>query len=694
MRCSILHESKCRIRIHVKRPSMSLDEADILEAYLLRQEYVTDVKVFERTGDAVIKYSPGRREELVLALSEFSYEENADLLPDHSSRAINREYQDRIALQIMKRVFMRLFVPAPIRTAVMCVKAAGYIKKGLHSLFVNRKLEVPVLDAVAITVSLIRGDTATAGSVMFLLKLGDTLEEWTHKRSVADLASTMALNVDMAWKLDGSGEQVLAAVRDIEEGERIICATGNMIPLDGIVESGEAMVNQSSMTGESEPAEKRPGSPVYAGTVVDEGRIVISVTQKAGSGRYDSIVRMIEESEKFKSESENRASNMADRFVPYSLAGTLVTLLLTRNVTRAVSVLMVDYSCALKLSMPLAVLSAMNEAGKNRISVKGGKFLEAVAGAETIVFDKTGTLTHARPKLVEVVPFGGNDAEEMLRLAACLEEHYPHSMANAVVDEAEKRGMVHKERHAEVEYVVAHGLASRIDDMRVVIGSYHFVFEDEKAVVPEGEEEKFNALPTEYSCLYMAEEGWLCAAILIEDPLREEAAYVIKQLHSLGITRTVMMTGDSEHTARAVAQKVGVDQYFSEVLPEDKAAFIKAEHESGRKVIMIGDGVNDSPALSEADAGIAVSDGAAIAREVADITISADDLYSLLTLRELSSKLMGRIDANYRFIMSFNTALIVLGALGIIPPSVSALLHNTSTIMISLKSMTKLLAVS
>ena len=690
MNCRILHASRGRLRIRVIGPAMRLDMADVLEAYLSGLEGVQSVQVFDRTSDAIIRFREEARDRVCKALAAFSFEANLDRKPDHSSRAIEREYDDRIVLQLMGRVFSRVFLPAPVRTVIAVCKAAGYVRKALAVLAKGR-LEVPVLDAAAITASLLRGDGNTAGSVMFLLKLGDTLEEWTHKKSVAELARTMALNVDKVWRVGADGQRESVPVGQVAVGELVAAGTGNLIPLDGVVASGEATVNQSSMTGESEPVLKRTGSLVYAGTVIDEGELVIEVTQPAGSGRYDRIVSMIEDSEKLKSASEDKASHLADRLVPWCFGGTLLTWLLTRSVQRAVSVLMVDFSCALKLSMPLAVLSAMKEAGRNQVSVKGGKFLEAIAEAETVVFDKTGTLTHAAPRVAQVVPFGGNDEQEMLRLAACLEEHYPHSMANAVVRAAQERGLLHEEEHAEVSYIVAHGIASRIDGEKVVIGSRHFVFEDEGATVPAGEEERFRTLPPQYSHLYLARASVLCAVICVEDPLREEAAAVLSELHGLGIEKLVMMTGDSERTAAAVARQVGVDEYYAEVLPEDKAAFIRREHEQGRRVLMIGDGVNDSPALSEADAGIAISDGAAIAREVADVTILADDLRVLPQLRRLSEALMGRIRNNYRFILSFNTALIGLGVVGLLPPAASALLHNASTIAISLRSMTPLL---
>ena len=690
MKWRILHESDKRIRVRAVGPAMTLDQADILERYLDETDGVRSVQVFDRTGDAVIRYRDGCRESIIDALAVFSYEENTALVPEHSSRAITREYEDKIFFQVTSHLLTRLFVPAPIRYALAVVRSVRYIAKAVDSIRRGR-MEVSILDATAIVVSMIRGDFATASSVMFLLHLGDTLEEWTHKKSAADLAGTMALNVDKVWLRTAGGEDVLVPVRDVEEGDLVLALAGNMIALDGVVESGEAMVNQSSMTGESEPVRKTADSIVYAGTVVDEGEIVIRVTHASGSGRYDRIISMIEDSERLKSGTEDRAYHLADRLVPWSFAGTGLVLLLTQNVTRAVSVLMVDFSCALKLAMTLSVLSAMKEAGRAHITVKGGKFLEAAAEAKTIVFDKTGTLTRAEPRVAAVIPFGAADADEALRLAACLEEHFPHSMAKAVVKAALEKDLSHKEKHTKVEYIVAHGIASTIDGKKVVIGSYHFVFEDEGCSVPEGEEERFRAVSDEYSHLYLALDGTLAAVICIEDPLRAESAYVVGQLKDLGFERVVMMTGDSERTARAVAEKLGLDDYYSEVLPEDKAEFIRREHEAGRKVIMIGDGVNDSPALSEADAGIAISDGAAIAREVADIMITADDLTKLITLRKISLALMERIDRNYRLIVGINSTLMVLGALGILAPSVTALFHNASTIAISMNSMTGLL---
>lgn len=691
MRCKILHQSAGRIRVHMLVSRMTLEQADVLEYYLRAEDGVTDVRVYDRTCDAVIYYA-GERGDILSALSRFSFEDEGAraLVPDHTSRALNRQYEDRLVGTVCGRAFSRLFIPAPVRAAIAACKAVGYLVKGLRVLARGR-LEVAVLDATAITVSMIRGDYDTASSVMFLLRIGETLEEWTHKKSVDDLARTMSLNVDRIWVKTEAGEEILVPASRVRVGDTIVVRTGAMIPLDGKVVSGEAAVNQSSITGEALPVRKECGSYVYAGTVVEEGECLICVDKGSGEGRYDRVVRMIEDSEKLKSATEDKASHLADRLVPYSLGGTILTYLLTGNVTKALSILMVDFSCALKLSMPLAVLSAMREAGLHHITVKGGRFLEAVSEADTIVFDKTGTLTYAAPKVAAVVPFGGREEEEMLRLAACLEEHYPHSMANAVVQEAKNRDLRHEERHSRVEYVVAHGISSMIDEERVLIGSYHFIFQDEGCFVRPEEQEKFDSLPEAYSHLYMAISGELAAVICIEDPLRKEARDVVDRLHGLGISRVVMMTGDNEKTARAVAAAVGVDEYHAEVLPEDKAAFIKTEHAAGRKVIMVGDGVNDSPALSEADAGIAISAGAAIAREIADITVSADHLSALVTLKLLSDALMKRIQRNYRFIIAFNLMLIGLGAGGVLQPAASALLHNMSTLGISLESMTNLL---
>ena len=688
MKCKILHESQGRMRIHTVQPRMTVEQADILEYYLKARAGVLDVKVNDRTGDAIITYE-GTREGIVEALSRFSYQENAGLVPEHTGRALNREYEDKLVLTVVNRVVNVLFFPQPLKRVLTGIKAIPYLLKGIGTLL-RGKIEVALLDAVAISASILTGDYDTASSVMFLLGIGEILEEWTHKKSVDDLARTMSLDVDKVWTVV-QGEEVLLPINEVQIGAEIIIRTGNMIPLDGKLCSGEAMVNQASMTGEAVPVRKVAGSYAYAGTVVEEGECHIIVEKAAGSGRYDRIVKMIEESEKLKSSTEDRASHLADKLVPYSLGGAVLAYLLTRNVTKALAFLMVDFSCALKLSMPVAVLSAMREAGKYHISVKGGKFMEAISEANTIVFDKTGTLTYAKPKVEQIITFMGEDENEMLRMAACLEEHYPHSMANAVVTEAELRDLHHAERHSKVEYVVAHGISSIYEGKRVLIGSYHFVFEDEHCEIPKGEEEKFNSIPEEYSSLYLAVNGKLAAAILISDPLRAEAKDVIGRLKSLGIDKVVMMTGDNKHTAKAVAKKVGVDEFYAEVLPEDKATFIQEEHKKGRKVIMVGDGINDSPALSEADTGIAISAGAAIAREVADVTVSEGNLYELVILKEISNRLMHRINDNYRFIIGFNSALIAMGFFGVITPSGSALFHNVSTIATGLKSMTALL---
>ena len=688
MKCKILHESPGRMRIRTLCGAMSLRQADILEAYLKKVDGAKSVKVYDRTGDAVICYA-GSRDAMLHALAVFSYARSEELAPEHSSRALNREFEDKLVFTVLRRAGNQLFLPSPIRTAIAIFRSAKYIKAGLTSLLHGR-LTVSVLDATAVTVSMVRGDFATAGSVMFMLRLGEILEEWTHKKSVADLAGAMSLNVDKVW-LKADGTEVLVPIGDVKAGDCIVVRTGGMIPLDGKVVGGEATVNQASITGESMPVPKGPGSYVYAGTVAEEGECVIQVEKAVGSGRYDRIVKMIEESEKLKSTAEDKASRLADRLVPYTLGGTALTYLLTRNAMKALAVLMVDFSCALKLSMPIAVLSAMRESSGYHISVKGGRFMEAVANADTVVFDKTGTLTYATPTVAKVVSFDGYSASEMLRLAACLEEHYPHSMANAVVEEARRLGLDHKEYHSQVEYVVAHGISSSVEDKKVIIGSAHFVFEDEGCVVPAGEEEKFNALPEEYSHLYLCIAGRLAAVICIADPLRKEAKSAIEALHACGISKVVMMTGDNRKTAQAVAREVGVDQFFAEVLPEDKANFVRQEKAAGRKVIMIGDGVNDTPALSEADVGIAINTGAAIAREIADVTIASEDLFELVALRQLSQQLMRRIHRNYRFIVSFNCMLIALGVAGVIQPTTSALLHNASTLGISLDSMTDLL---
>ena len=690
MKCTILHESVGRLRVHMHCAGMSLHQADVLEYYLRGVSGVREVRVYDRTQDAVVLYE-GQRQSVIAALAAFSFSEAEamELVPEHTARALNREFEDKLAVTVMRRCISKLFLPVPITSALAAIRSVRYIREGLKALW-HGKLSVAVLDATAVTVSLVRGDFSTAGSVMFMLRLGEILEEWTHKKSVADLAGAMSLNVDKVW-LQVGGTEVLTPVSEVQEGDYVVVRTGGMIPLDGKVVSGEAMVNQSSMTGESMPVVKRVGSYVYAGTVAEEGECVICVDKASGGGRYDRIVRMIEESEKLKSTAEDKAARLADRLVPYTLGGTALTYLLTRNITKTLAVLMVDFSCALKLAIPIAVLSAMRESSGHHISVKGGRFLEAVAKADTIVFDKTGTLTHATPTVAQVVPFGGREEAEMLRLAACLEEHYPHSMANAVVEEAKKRGLSHEEYHSQVQYVVAHGISSMVEGKKVLIGSAHFVFEDEGCRVPAGEEDKFAALPAEYSHLYLCIAGELAAVICIHDPLRREARAAVAALHKCGFANVVMMTGDNRKTAEAVAAEVGVDAVYAEVLPEDKAAFIHKQREQGHTVIMVGDGVNDSPALSEADAGIAISTGAAIAREIADITIASEDLFALVTLRRLGEGLMRRIHRNYRFIVGFNFSLIVLGAAGILPPTTSALLHNMSTLGISLRSMTDLL---
>ena len=690
MKCKILHESSGRIRLRAEMRRMTMEEADQLEAYLAALPGVRQATVYERTCDMVILYREGRKQVLDgVAAFRFDREAMVASTPENSGRALNRQYQERLVNMVLFRAARVLFLPTPLQQLYTLFRSVRYLWHGARCLL-RRKLEVEVLHALSIGVSIVRNDYSTAASVMFLLRLGELLEEWTRKKSLGDLARCMSLNVDRVW-LKTSDTEVLVPITQVKAGDTICVHTGNVIPLDGRVLSGEACVNQASLTGESLAVRKAEGACVYAGTVVEEGECVILVEQQSGSGRYDQIVSMIEESEKLKSSTENRALALADRLVPYSLAGTALTYLLTRNATRAISILMVDFSCALKLSMPLAVLSAMRECGSYHITVKGGKYLEAMAKADTIVFDKTGTLTHATPTVARVVPFGGRDERSVLCVAACLEEHYPHSMANAVVKEALRRGISHEEMHSEVEYVVAHGIASRIDGEKVVIGSYHFVFEDEGCVIPAGEQERFDALPPEYSHLYLAMGGTLAGVICVADPLREEASAVLNSLRKLGISKAVMMTGDNERTAAVIAKEVGVDEYFAEVLPEDKARFVEQEKAAGRTVVMIGDGINDSPALSAADVGIAISDGAAIAREIADITIAADDLFELVLLKMTANGLLKRTDGNYRFVLGFNGTLIVLGAAGILPPATSALLHNLSTLGISIRSMTNLL---
>lgn len=690
MKFVIKHEIKGRIRVHIIQNKMTYAQADILAFYLNNNKYVTFAKVYDRTSDATINYI-GDREEIITLLKHFRYDEVEvpTGLVENSGRELNAKYQEKLVNKVIFRYAGKLFLPYPVRACVTTVKSVKYICKGLNCLW-HRKIEVPVLDATAIGVSVIRSDFETAGSVMFLLGIGELLEEWTHKKSVDDLARTMSLNVGKVWLVKDDNE-VLVPSSEIEVGDKVVVRMGKIIPFDGQVTDGEAMVNQASLTGESAPVRKCENSYVYAGTVVEEGEITIKVKETGGSSKFEKIVMMIEESEKLKSALESKAEHIADKLVPYTLAGTGITYLLSRNVTKALSVLMVDFSCALKLAMPISVLSAIREASMHNITVKGGKFLEAVANADTIVFDKTGTLTKAQPTVAKVISFNGYEPDELLRIAACLEEHFPHSMANAVVDAARAKKLDHEEMHSKVEYVVAHGISTKINDKKVIIGSYHFVFEDEKCVVPEGKEELFKNLPNEYSHLYLAIGDSLAAVICIEDPLREEAEAVINSLRRAGISKIVMMTGDSDRTAKVIAKKVGVDEYYSEVLPEDKAKFVEKEKAKSRKVIMIGDGINDSPALSAADVGIAISDGAEIAREIADITIGSDDLYNIVTLKLLSDSLMKRISKNYRNIVGFNTGLILLGVGGIIQPTTSALFHNTSTLLISLKSMQNLL---
>ena len=678
------------MRVHVCNVRMTLHRADVLEAYLNHHDAIEKATVYERTGDVVLYYR-GRRADAVQALSRYKFDqpELDALVTTADSRKLNQEYQEKMCDLVAGHFFRKLFLPAPIRAAYTVWRSIAFVWKGVRCLL-RRRLEVEVLDALSIGVSVLRGDFSTAGSVMFLLNLGSLLEEWTRKKSLDDLARSMALNVDKVW-VRSQGTEVLLPLTKVQPGDEIVVRSGNMVPLDGTVIEGEAMVNQAALTGESMPVRKANGATVYAGTVVEEGECVFLAKAAGGANRYDKIVAMIEESEKLKSSTENRALELADKLVPWCLAGTVVTYALTRNVTRAISILMVDFSCALKLSMPLAVLSAMRECGTAHITVKGGKYLEALAKADTIVFDKTGTLTRATPQVVDIIPFSNSEKDDVLRLAACLEEHFPHSMANAVVRAAREQGLAHEEMHSEVEYIVAHGIASRVGGERVVIGSYHFVFEDEHCIIPADEQEKFDRMPAEYSHLYMAASGQLVGVICIADPLRPEAASVLRQLHKLGIRNTVMMTGDSYRTAEAIARQVGVDQFFAEVLPEDKANFVQKAKAEGRTVVMIGDGINDSPALSAADIGIAINSGAAIAREIADVTIKADSLEDLVTLKTIANALQHRVSSNYRFVLSFNSTLIVLGALGILQPAASAMLHNLSTIGISLRSMTNLI---
>ena len=690
MRFVIKHEIRGRIRVHVLQKRMTYEQADTLYYYLNRKQNVTSVKVYERSQDVTVSYV-GNREEIIRLLKQFSYEttEVPDAFLQNSGRQVNEMYWEKLVNKVVLRGANKLFLPYTLRAGITIIKSIRYIWQGIQTLM-KGKIEVPVLDATAIGVSIFRSDFNTAGSVMFLLGIGELLEEWTHKKSVGDLARSMSLNIDKVW-VDCDGQEVWIPSSEVKKGDRVIVHMGNMIPFDGVVEHGEAMVNQASMTGESAPVHKKTDSYVYAGTVVEEGGITLRVEAVGGSSRFEKIVQMIEESEKLKSSLESKASHLADRLVPYTLAGTGLVWLFTRNVTKALSILMVDFSCALKLAMPISVLSAIREASLYQITVKGGKYLEAVAEADTIVFDKTGTLTKTQPTVKQIVSFNGFEEDELLRIAACMEEHFPHSIAKAVVDAAQERHLVHDEMHSQVEYIVAHGISTTINEKKAIIGSYHFVFEDENCIIPEGKKELFNNLPPECTHLYLAIEGVLAAVICIEDPLREEAEAVISSLKKVGIKKVVMMTGDSERTAKVIAQKVGVDEYYSEVLPEDKARYVEKEKEMGRKVIMIGDGVNDSPALSAADVGIAISDGAEIAREIADITMGADNLYEIVTLKAISNALMKRIHKNYRFIVGFNTGLIALGVGGILQPATSALLHNTSTLLIGLESMKNLI---
>ena len=691
MKCQILHESKNRIRIHLFCKKLSDNQADVFETYFMSLDGVSYAKVYERSNDAVIAYDFDRAQ-MIETLSFFSFEREdvKKIEAVGNSRELNREYEEKLVMTVVMRYVRKLFLPVPIRMAIAYLKAIKYIIKALKSL-AKFKLEVSVLDAVAITVSLIRGDFETASSVMFMLKIGEILEEWTHKKSISDLANTMSLGVEKVWLKTEDDSEVLVGVNEVSTGDKIVLRTSNLIPLDGEIVDGSATINQAAITGESVAVNKTVGARVFAGTVVESGECVVEVKQNNGQSRYDRIVKMIEESEKLKSDVEDKASNLADRLVPFSLFGTIFTYLITRNPTKALSILMVDYSCALKLTMPIAVLSAINECSRYNITVKGGKYLETISKADTIVFDKTGTLTIAKPKVYDVVTFGGNDKLEMLRLAACLEEHFPHSVANAVVNEAKSRNLNHEERHSKVEYIVAHGISSRVDDKKVVIGSYHFVFEDENCKVNDDEKEKFESIPDEYSHLYMAIDGELVAVILIEDPIKKDVKNVLSDLKKLGIKHIVMMTGDSDRTAKSVAKRLDIDEYYSEVMPDDKANYIDNAHGEGRCVIMVGDGINDSPALSKSDVGIAISSGAAIAREIADVTISSDELKELVILKELSDKLMKRIRHNYRSIVEFNSALIVLGVMGIIPPTTSAFCHNMSTLCFALRNMTKLL---
>lgn len=689
MRATIEHESRGRMRLRLRQKKMTLRQADLLEAWLKGQPWARDAVVHERTCCVILTYG-GDRETVLSAIGSFTWAgaEETVTLPSHSTRALNREFQEKLVGKVLMKGVSTLFFPTPLRIARVVWHMIPFLSKGLRCLG-RRRIKVELLDALSIGISVFRRDFGTAGTVMFLLEIGELLEDWTRKKSVADLAESLSLHVDRVWLKTPAGD-VLTPIGQIRPGDQVVVRAGGVIPLDGVVAQGEATINQASLTGESVPVAKRPGSAVYAGTVVEEGECILDVKQASGQGRYDQIVEMIQRSEQMKSATEAKASNLADTLVPFTFAGSLLSFALTRNVTRALSVLMVDFSCALKLAMPLAVLSAMREAGREHITVKGGKFLEAVAKADTIVFDKTGTLTHACPRVAEVVAFNGKDEAEMLRLAACLEEHFPHSMANAVVEEARRRGLRHEERHATVEYLVAHGIASSVDGEQVRIGSAHFIFEDEQCVIPEDEQAKFDALSPAFSQLYLAIDGVLSAVICISDPLREEAKDVLSALRGLGVKNAAMLTGDSPRTAAAIAEQLGVDDFQAGVLPSDKADYVAALRREGHTVLMVGDGINDSPALSEADAGIAISDGAAIAREIADITIAADSLWELVRLRELSMALLHRIQNNYRFVIGFNGALIGLGVAGVLPPATSAMLHNLSTLAVSLHSMSAL----
>ena len=686
MKATIVHESRGRLRLRLHHRALTLRQADLLETWLKGQSWVCEAAVHERTGCVILTYQ-GERAQVLSAIGGFTWAEAERVvtLPEHSTRVLNRSFQEKLAGKVLGKAACTLFLPAPLRAAQVIRHMIPFLRKGLHCLR-QRRIKVELLDALSIGISACRRDFGTAGAVMFLLELGELLEDWTRKKSVADLAESLSLHVDRVWLQTPAGE-VLTPIAQVRPGDRVVIRAGGVIPVDGVLAEGEATVNQASLTGEPVPVPKRPGGAVYAGTVVEEGECVIEVRQASGQSRYDQIVTMIERSEQMKSAAEAKASGLADKLVPYTFAGSLLGFVLTRSVTRALSVLMVDFSCALKLAMPLAVLSAMREAGREHITVKGGKFLEAVAGADTIVFDKTGTLTHACPRVMQVVPFGGRDEAEMLRLAACLEEHFPHSMANAVVAEAKRRGLTHEEYHSKVEYLVAHGIASAVDGEQVCIGSAHFIFEDEGVQIPTEEQARFDALPPEYSQLYLAIDGELAAVLCISDPLREEAHSVLEALRGLGLHHTVMLTGDSPRTAAAIASQAGMDEFRAGVLPADKADYVAALRRQGHTVLMVGDGINDSPALSEADAGIAISDGAAIAREIADITIAADSLWELVRLRQLAMALMARIHANYRFVIGFNGVLIALGMAGVLPPAASAMLHNLSTLGVSLHSM-------